>query len=231
MSSVCAIRRTIAEISGSADFESDEKCVKVGGVDVIYDDTTFYISRRKLQLARYEVGGTVIPSARFAGMESGDVFMKLMGEFEVNKTLRQVLRGVVDAVADFEATVIGILKKDPLALGKNITLPCIRFDSFESADISVVSLALFTNRFINYVNGIRIENMQTRTNIETILLPINAVRLRKFVLGTTAAEILEGEIEIVKVIDCIHDFHRHAIKKINATMEQLINIIGFLRGF
>ena len=227
----CPVVKTIGEIYGSGMVQEDDpsSVIKVGGYEVIVDEMSFYIARRKLALARFELSKPSDAAiekfykAEFEQFARADAMTIFKYIFPANSHLYNKFTSLIDILGTIEDTLLTyISSRNKLNLSlPTLTLPATidRWILFEP-----YALEHAVNTIVDYINAFSVDAKKPRVSIQ---------HLRKFdksphgvILGKTSFEwpdepkitlkILHEILELeLKVADYARNFEKYQVEAMN----------------
>ena len=171
MDDSCPITSAIRVIRGgnACDEHDDSRVVTIGGSEYVCDDVSYYMSRRRLEFARYEVAMRTIALDTPSGTSMPTPISY------IGKTYREVASAIIDAVAhhrlydqiaaicDVISRMEDLIQRRVLVSGATDVTLCCLCESFSDIDprllFNPVNACEITNALIDHVSGTDINVM------------------------------------------------------------------------
>ena len=242
----CPVIEAINEIRG-AGINDDSGLVKVGGIDFVCDNVSFYMSLRIMDLARFKLSKPTLDDCiKKANKFFIDTVDKSAEEIYNNIILNcdqfaKQIKSCIKIIDEFEKNLIK-------ALETNTNINIAVTDLNIITDTKLLTLrpdALYSsvNGIVDYVNSINVDDISIsageKISIEHIE-PFNAVQpgWAETIQGPSGEtpydylndmkRVLDEEMEIAKYAKRVEEYHVLAIKKISEICEKINTIISNL---
>ena len=247
----CPVRKAISEIRGGGFAFDDDNSALVavvgGGCEVVVDEVSFVISRKRLELARLELSqpSLEVCQKKYASSNAGrpavEVYKKLAEEVFC-KTHDQLIE-VVDILGELEECISGIVAhaakcKQPI----NISLPVLALPITSAREVTHNLHALYetVNEICRYVSRINLNSLvDIRVpRLEALGQPPNiAPNFDPAQISSGSAEdvpgyisllrrILDDELRILEYLRKAEPYHCEALKKLGEVKDYCTKIIG-----
>lgn len=237
----CPVVKAIAELRGGWEYE-ETQTIKIGGSDkeeYVLDDANYYITLRKIDLARFELSRPsdekikkfFLEYAKFVGGTRRDIYKAI---YTGNRYLYKQFIHLVDIIGKLENTLsVAVLRHDNL----NVSIPSITFlpDIDEIILFDTFALEQTMNKIINYVNKLNIEALTGVKKRQISEVPSFTATLDMDVrLDATGTELeqmkkmLEQEVIVAAYVDKLEKYHTAVINHMNSVFDACVREIDAL---
>jgi hypothetical protein len=210
----CPCRKTIDEIYGGYEFFNDTTVV-VGGADIVLEDSIFYISKRKLELARLKISGDVnkFYDENYKWMENKtnyDIYKNMLKQLHSIKILYDIFTEVINKIDKVEYYMCINRKKNT-----NVSLPEFTISPIIDGAILVRPDLIYQTicKIISFVTTIHKVEIKPISKFDKILPTVSINDFTKSI--DNMENMLNQEIKIADFVLSVEKYHIEVINKLN----------------
>lgn len=256
---ICPVVKTICEIRGAGTYIDDPELhdnnvIKIGGVEFVCDDMSFYIMSRKMRLARFELSRPSLIACEagysnmfrnVVGIDYATLYTRIIDSALKKKYVYYQFMQLVDLIGEMEQLIIARIDTAGRS-GQSINISLPDLFLLPHLDRCIVArpdvLAHTMDKIIEYINKINVNALLKEPvrgivprvakfsclapDMKTVIPPIDASSVEEFISGMHKT--LEHEIVVASYIQDIEKYHCMVINHMNQVYDICKKIIDGL---